>query len=871
MTGARARQWFWSLVRFAIAATLVAFAAGALHYVLLTDPVVGAITTLQHLLPTRKAPASGDQRPFPDIDNGRSSITVDVSPDMLRGSYTFLLPKHDPLFLQLQHKIADLDMRRVPGTVLDRYVGFVGFGRKSAIEADTARFMLDPKSPDAVITGTLTETDIPEDEIVQHSLLVTINPPWQLRSGECEAIFRGRGVDLYPLGSAPNAQSVDGREVVLHFNFKPGGRGVRVLAVLPDAQQAPSQSIGGFIRGISGGYLEGFQPLLYGCLNALPFILFIFVFRNRLDEHRPFFSLAVWFAYLYLTLGVLRAVIELFWIGSRTFRETYLGYPSLDLEGIGALSLVFVAWIWPWRVARLGRLRGSELLDRLAPPFNARRMIACFVAFGAMLLVIVEEIRKCSSLHWWETQTVATSWPWLVTISVALLASLTWLALELDGKRGAVLEVIAGFEAVIVYFVYQELSPVMRPLRIAGLWLFALPFALATGYLFDVRKWRRFTVPIIAAAVLFLVWLREGDTISPWWVVTSVAWELAQPLTILLLAALVWILYSLSKNDEWTKLEKAERDAGTVLVLIVLQLSSRSWLSVPILLGAGALILNRWLFANETVAAPGDDDVGTIRDLIRYNDAQRALRQLKQELAKSVGGGTMSFHDYRMRVDGLEAYIDELAKKVGGINAPRSALLSSGTPKKPWDRAVLAAQYAFLAATPWMAVFVYNTASGPTPDHGYLWLPLAATAIFGIAQWPLYGFFLGYFYQHIRGYSGVSKGLSLFILFALPALIATAVTMPLDSDAWTSLTFWALQLFVQVLIVGMFAGDLETLHSSGLGWRHLLDVHDLGSMTAYASTVIAAIGAAVATFLAAQVPTVLTWTMQYFNAQGPPK
>jgi hypothetical protein len=93
--------------------------------------------------------------------------------------------------------------------------------------------------------------------------------------------------------------------------------------------------------------------------------------------------------------------------------------------------------------------------------------------------------------------------------------------------------------------------------------------------------------------------------------------------------------------------------------------------------------------------------------------------------------------------------------------------------------------------------------------------------------------------------------------------------MPLAADAWTSLTFWALQLFVLVLIAGMFAGDLETLRASNLGLRHLLDVHDLGSLTAYASTIIAAIGAAVTTFVVAQVPTVLTWTMQYFNAQPP--
>jgi hypothetical protein len=841
MTGAKARRWLWNLIRFAIVATLISFAAGALH----------------NVIPGRKFEGTA---PPPDLKNASLSIAVDVSATTVRGTYTLRMPKNEPLFLEVQHRLANLDSRNAAADVLSGYVGFVGLGKRRALFTEMPRFILDPKSPEAVISGTFRSEDIPDTEVVQRSLLVMVYRPWQTRSDECDATFRGHGVKLLPLGVRPASQSDDGWENVLKFKFRPGEREIRVQARLPEPLKTPllppRRRIGDLLARISHGYVDVLQPLAYGCVNALPFALFVFVFRYRLEEKDRFVSLAIFFAWLYLALGVLRALVDLFWFSSHTFKETLLGYPSLSLEGIEALSLVFIAAIWPWRVWRLSRRPPDELFDRLAPPLGILRIAGCLLAIGAMTLAISEEIRTGS------LPGTLSSPQWQATLAAALLASLIWLAFD-------PFELVLTSGAFVAYFFIERWSQSSHTLRVAGLWLFAMPFALATMRLFALRKWRRLAVPVIAIIVLLFVWVREGDNSSMPWIVTSLAWELVQPLTLVLLAVLVMLLHSLSANDEWAVLESTERDAGTILMLIVLVLSTRNWLSVPIILGIGTLILRYWLFPNARIEAPDADGVATIRDLIRYNDARRALAGMKRDLLKSVGAGTMSFNDYLMKIDGMEAYVDQLAEKLGGATAPRAPLLSYGTPMRPWDRAVIAARYAFIAALPWMAVFVYNTASGTAPAYGYQWLTVAATSIFGIAQWPLYGFFLGYFYPHIRGRSGVGKGQAVFTLIALPAVIAMAITIPLDSNAWTSLIFWALQLFVMLLIVGMLAGDLVTLYASGLGWRHLFDVHDLGALTAYASTVVAAIGAAVTTFIVAQVPTVLTWTMQYFNAQPP--
>ena len=218
MNGARARRWLWSLMRFAVAASLVSFAAGALHDTLLRDFEDYARRGVASLMPARKPVRSGDERPLPDGKNLRSSITVDVSPGMLRGTYMLRLQKNDPLFLQLQHKIADAGSDRYLGSFLDQYVGFVGFGgHNRVLSPKTASFEVNPQSNEALVIGSLDAEEIPEDEITDRSLALSVDIPWHLKSGEGEAIFRGHGVEVRPLGRQPVEQSASPEETVLRF------------------------------------------------------------------------------------------------------------------------------------------------------------------------------------------------------------------------------------------------------------------------------------------------------------------------------------------------------------------------------------------------------------------------------------------------------------------------------------------------------------------------------------------------------------------------------------------------------------------------------------------------------------------------------
>ena len=61
------------------------------------------------------------------------------------------------------------------------------------------------------------------------------------------------------------------------------------------------------------------------------------------------------------------------------------------------------------------------------------------------------------------------------------------------------------------------------------------------------------------------------------------------------------------------------------------------------------------------------------------------------------------------------------------------------------------------------------------------------------------------------------------------------------------------------ILTGLLAGDFLTMRSSGFGWRQLTDIHNLGSLTAWGSSLLIAIGAGITTAATSNIPTLLKW------------
>jgi hypothetical protein len=128
-------------------------------------------------------------------------------------------------------------------------------------------------------------------------------------------------------------------------------------------------------------------------------------------------------------------------------------------------------------------------------------------------------------------------------------------------------------------------------------------------------------------------------------------------------------------------------------------------------------------------------------------------------------------------------------------------------------------------------------------------------------------FFFGYFFAYIRGETGLKKGarvaaaVALCLLpvwvFSLPSLLALLLLL-----AQTVLFFTLLGAWFDYYI---FRKTLD----NEFQWKKLLKFEDIPSLTAFASVVLASIGAAMTSVLTDQTTTVITQLVNLTFQQSP--
>ena len=145
-----------------------------------------------------------------------------------------------------------------------------------------------------------------------------------------------------------------------------------------------------------------------------------------------------------------------------------------------------------------------------------------------------------------------------------------------------------------------------------------------------------------------------------------------------------------------------------------------------------------------------------------------------------------------------------------------------------------------------MALYLYQRLLAPGGSGTYSLMPLVGEVPFDLLQWTAYGFFLGYFYTLLRGRSGMGKAARLFVVLLAHGAFTELVT---GSPDWLELTFWGLQTFVLLVLVGLLVGDYNVARRADLNWRDLVELHDVRWAAAWASSVAVAVGGVALTLL----------------------
>ncbi|MDI1454399.1 hypothetical protein NHG22_11345 [Streptomyces sp. ATE26] len=426
--------------------------------------------------------------------------------------------------------------------------------------------------------------------------------------------------------------------------------------------------------------------------------------------------------------------------------------------------------------------------------------------------------------------------------------------------------VLTALAGIYGSYGYVPLATRWAVLLVAGatalLALTALCHRVVTGR----RLGRRALVLLTPLALALSVpWHRLGSTYLGWELFVFLAQDADGLLAFFLSAGAVLTLRRLGRRPVTSQEQlRNHRALGIVAAVIVLSngysfyRAPSPWALLAALLGALCL-LPRGQVAR-AAAVLGQDSAEHRRCLTRTVTAGAARRQLpatRRALREKTAedGGSLAAQQLPVRRLELMAGRDREGTRDASTPTTRQRALGGLTSQRPWQRAVWGARWGLLMGLPWMALDLAGTAQLPKNDF-YPLLSAAGALLPAALTWTGLGLLFGYFFPLVAGESGLAKALRLAAAAAAPTVL-DAVLGAHQGSGWPAGALAVLQLLAFCLSLGLLA-DRDTLALRRYHWARLADVHNLGSLAAWFSTVTAALATGVAALLLAGLQPFMT-------------
>lgn len=239
--------------------------------------------------------------------------------------------------------------------------------------------------------------------------------------------------------------------------------------------------------------------------------------------------------------------------------------------------------------------------------------------------------------------------------------------------------------------------------------------------------------------------------------------------------------------------------------------------------------------------------------LLRARDVERSLPRLKKALRGAVESGSESYGSATGKAERLASVATKARRNAtpGNLSLEEAAL-GSYRVRPIWRQAVNGALAGFLLGTPWMVLTVPPLVEASQNSAPYEVINLVGLAGFEWLRWTAYGFFFGSMFPLIRGATGLTKGVTLFVTLAIPAQLAAWSGSGLSAAETPAQLFALSQLFIHCMLLGLGA-DLLALQRAGYKRSSVTEIHNLGALTAWGSGLTAAVGVAVTTAVASGV------------------
>jgi len=638
------------------------------------------------------------------------------------------------------------------------------------------------------------------------------------------------------------------------------------------------------------GQLAVLNPLWLGLGYGLPFVALLWWARRQAtpgDLVAQALIRGCGLALLLLAgLTLAETVERLGWAAWQpALYDTGLPHPS---RTTATAKIVFIALIWPTLAALW--LQGKLVRPAAALGWTVGMLVVTGVS-TLLTLVQLKELHRFNQLglnFQVNPLSLSLSPQGAMTLVAALLVfglSAWWLAIESVGflrSASSFCKWVLGM--VLAWLLSRWLTDAHEPMMAALLALpFGWAFARASVYWWPsgadgLSPGRRWLLSLLGA--LTMAWLTTppvspGHGTSAAWLLSSTAWAWAHLWQVAAVGLLVYWLTLHAAQARLARLPPSQQSAAWVFLLVVFYWrASSDWVPMLLALAIGWALTRYWVFAPRPLRLPTSSRPRMLHDALKVMSRHRELSSWQRDMQKGLseqwakGDATLTKAQNRSgelhRAIAASEYPDMRARALAQL------ALNVGSSAKANLAAWRGALMATLLSLPWITSYCVNVSrSGPPLTNAFAVSQLAFIVL-DLLRWPALGYFLMYYYPHLRGRNGIEKGLCLAAALILPSLGATVLWNASDTDAWLSLLYWSLQVFICCMTIGVGLGDLGALRRAGKGPRSLKEIYKLSTLAAWLSSLALAAGGAATTLLVSQMGSLFSAGLKLLLPDTPP-
>jgi hypothetical protein len=324
---------------------------------------------------------------------------------------------------------------------------------------------------------------------------------------------------------------------------------------------------------------------------------------------------------------------------------------------------------------------------------------------------------------------------------------------------------------------------------------------------------------------------------------TTLAYSVDDLLPYALLPGIVVLIRLLNRKDGF-HLSSGSVLAGALLFSFYLTGRTSNLLFIPIPLLVGYYLFTRWTLALD--AAPRLAVTPEIVSrLVKYKQSVSLARSLERAIEKKYTAGDVTLEDYRKKVaESKRAECEAAAQLKVAVGTTSPEIFTYGPESGPWENAKVAVRYGLIISLPFQAITLMSVLQ-PRGASGFPFIDVLKALLFSTSSWLLTAFVFGYFFHRIRGLSGLVKALVYSATLVVPTVPMRLIAAEPLGGPGHLLQIGEITGFV--LILALVAFDYRNLQTLGRPWRDMLTIYGWNGVTAYASSIVLALGSSFAT------------------------